>query len=46
MTEKKKNYLTPQMKVVKVQNAQIICGSLQSETSNESYGNGSTDGWY
>lgn len=46
MTEKKKNYLTPQMKVVKVQNAQIICGSLQSGTSNESYQDGSTGDWY
>ena len=27
MTEKKKNYLTPQMKVVKVQQTHIICAS-------------------
>lgn len=42
MIEKKKNYLTPLMKVVKVQNAQIICGSQQ----NESYIEGSAGSWY
>lgn len=33
MTEKKKNYLTPQMKVVKVQDAQIICASPRGTKS-------------
>ena len=34
----KRQYLTPEMKVVNVQNAQIICTSgLQSTSSNESY---------
>ena len=45
----KKQYLTPLMKVVNVQNAQIICGSLQSTSSNESYDEVSdevTKGWY
>lgn len=42
MIEKKKNYLTPLMKVDKVQNAQIICGSQQ----NESYIEGSAGSWY
>lgn len=42
MIEKKKNYLPPLMKVVKVQNAQIICGSQQ----NESYIEGSAGSWY
>ena len=45
----KKTYLPPLMKVVKVQNAQVICGSLQSTSRNESYDvvdESTTSGWY
>ena len=40
MTDKKKKYLAPEMKVVVIDQADIIA------TSNEEYGNGSTDRWY
>ena len=40
MTNKKKRYLAPEIKVVEIDQADIIA------TSNEEYGNGSTDGWY
>ena len=40
MTDKKKKYLAPEITVVEIDQADIIA------TSNEAYGEGSTDGWY
>ena len=43
----KKQYQSPLMKVMKVQQTQVLCGSdVTSSTSNEQYEEGSTDGWY
>ena len=44
----KKQYQSPLMKVMKVQQTEIICSSnpVTSNTSNEQYEEGSTDGWY
>ena len=44
----KKLYQSPQTKVAKVQQTQIICSSnpVTSNTSNEQYEEGSTEGWY
>ena len=44
----KKMYQSPQMKVMKVQQTEIICSSnpVTSSTSNEQYEEGSTEGWY
>ena len=42
----KKQYQSPLMKVMKVQQTEIICGSIQSNTQNEQYVEGSTEGWY
>ena len=39
----KKCYQSPWTKVVKVQQTEIICGNIQSNTQNEQYGEGSTD---
>lgn len=38
-------YVAPMTKVVEVNAQTIICGSMDG-ISNESYGEGSTDGWY
>ena len=47
---KKKNYQSPRMKVVEVQQAQIICAStLENKTQNESYevvDEETTNGWF
>ncbi len=43
---KKKMYQSPHMKVTKVMQTEIICGSIQSNTQNEQYEEESTDGWY
>ena len=42
----KKCYQSPWTKVVKVQQTEIICGSIQSNTQNEKYEVGSTEGWF
>ena len=43
----KKLYQSPQTKVAKVQQTQVLCGSdVTSNTSNEQYVEESTDGWY
>ena len=44
----KKQYQSPLMKVMKVQQTEIICSStpVTSNTSNEQYEEGSTEGWY
>ena len=46
---KKKQYQSPQMKVVKVKAQQMLCGSTMSNLQNESYDEVSaeiTDGWF
>ena len=45
---KKKMYLSPVTKVAKAVQTEIICSSnpVTSNTSNEQYEEGSTDGWY
>ena len=45
MTDKKKKYLAPEIKVVEIEQTDIICTSLTG-TENEEYNNGSTSGWY
>ena len=42
----KKKYQTPTTKVVKVQQAQIICASQMLGSQNEQYVFGSTEGWF
>ena len=44
----KKQYQAPQTKVAKAVQTEIICSSspVTSNTSNEQYEEGSTDGWY
>ena len=48
--KEKKQYLTPRMKVMKMQQAQIICAStLENNTQNESYevvDETTTNGWF
>ena len=43
----KKQYQAPQMKVAKAVQTEIICSSpVTSNTPNEQYEEGSTEGWY
>ena len=43
----KKQYQSPQTKVMKVQQTQVLCGSdVTSNIQNEKYEEGSTEGWY
>lgn len=41
---KKKNYESPEMRLVELKHADIICTSTTS--ANEDYETGSTTGWY
>lgn len=45
MTEKKKMYQSPRMKVVKMKAQHMLCGSVNT-LANESYLEGSTSGWF
>jgi len=45
MTEKKKLYEAPEMKIYQVQDENIIATSTRA-TQNEEYENGSISGWY
>ena len=42
MTDKKKKYLAPEIKVVEIKVADIICASGKTEE----YNDGDTSGWY
>lgn len=42
---KKKTYQQPEMKVVEIDHADIICTSMTSP-QNEEYGDGTTTDWY
>lgn len=44
MNVKRKNYQQPEVKVVNLEDANIICQSPTGQ--NESYGEGNTEGWY
>ena len=45
MTDKKKKYLAPEIKVVEIEQTDIICTSLNG-IDNEGYGTGDTSDWY
>ena len=46
MQMKKKQYLSPKTKVVRMQQTGIICASFQSNGQTEQYEEGSTEGGY
>lgn len=46
MNNKKKKFLAPEIKVVEIEAAEIICGSDVQSQSMEPYEDGDITGWY
>lgn len=46
MTDKNNTYQQPEMKVVELEQTEIICTSQFPSSQNESYEDGTIDGWF